>query len=211
MKCLAVSKILGLHVSGDLPEVSTLKIERHIAVCPTCAALARDMIEDRSWLQETLAQDADQLGFSDPAVFRMHAKVMANVQAASKDQSSRRVWQMSAAVGCVGLLFTGLFVIVRPDLNHAPSMAIAKSRLSSSLAPAALGNQMAPIEATADVQPDWRRHWMRDSEQRISQPKLSPESPTGARRGKPVEIGLKGGRVRILWIAGVQLGEENSL
>ncbi|MDX2019434.1 MAG: zf-HC2 domain-containing protein [Deltaproteobacteria bacterium] len=206
MKCHAVQKLLPLHVGGDLPSMKLRLIDQHLAGCEQCASFARDMADDRSWLQESMIRDDAEMPFESPAVFRMHARVMDRIGAAPVGQTSRWAWRTSTTMGCLGVAALGLLAFTRMRASHTTPVAFTPA---APFATSVEQNTLSSDDNSAEG--DWRRHWMRDSAPQTRPGPAQLQTARGALaavRPKPIEIPSNSATVRIIWFGDVVPGRS---
>jgi len=106
MTCAEFEERIALYVGGELAPGERLAVEEHLRVCAECAALARELEEDRAWLASRPPETAEV----DYVAMRMEIR--------RRIDRPRWIWKWIAAAAAG----------VRRGCEYAPRTAAPSSR-----------------------------------------------------------------------------------
>ena len=110
MTCAEFEERIALYVGGELAPGERLAVEEHLRVCAECAALARELEEDRAWLASRPPETAEV----DFAAMRLEIR--------RRIDRPRWIWKWIAAAAAVLLAF-GVAVNMRRERPLPPVAA----------------------------------------------------------------------------------------
>jgi len=116
MKCAEFEERIAFYAGGDLAADQRPAVEEHLRVCSGCAALARELEEDRAWLASRPPETAE----ADFAAVRREIR--------RKIERPRWIWKWIAAAAAVLLVCAVVVNVRRAPVKERPLPPVAAQK-----------------------------------------------------------------------------------
>lgn len=115
MTCSRWSRLIALHVGGDLDRARARKLERHLDACPSCRRFEREVRQDLDYLREL-----DSSAMRDNPLATVRGSVMAEVSGRRRAPAIL-VPARLVPVLAVAVVLVALSMLLRPGVSERES------------------------------------------------------------------------------------------